>query len=93
MAFKPQYQNKSFMQVLSLKPSDVYEDTSGDKSYTHTQTVAATTWTVIHNMGRKPSVEIVDSTGVLVSAEVLHLDNNTTQINCSPALAGVANCS
>jgi hypothetical protein len=42
MAFKPQYQEKSFMQVLSLKPSDVYEDTSGDKSYTHTQSVAAT---------------------------------------------------
>jgi hypothetical protein len=81
------------MQVLSLKPSDVYEDTSGDKSYTHTQSVAATTWTVIHNMGRIPSIVVINGVnGNSVIGRISHIDNNTAVIHLKPAMAGTAHC-
>jgi hypothetical protein len=34
-----------------------------DAYYRHVQSVAAAVWTVVHNLGKFPSVSVVDSTG------------------------------
>lgn len=59
-------------------------------SYTHRQATPATTWTVIHNLGFRPNVAIVDSAGTEVIGDVDYLDDNTVQLHFSVPFAGEA---
>lgn len=63
-----------------------------DKTYVHTQSVAATVWTVSHNLGKKPAVTIVDTAGTEVVGRVDYLDNNTVRLTFSAAFSGEAYC-
>jgi len=66
---------------------------SGSSNYTHVQNVAATTWTVNHNLGRHPRVTIIRaSDGAVVYAAVTHLNANSLRIDFSEALAGRVYC-
>lgn len=58
--------------------------------FIHTQSLASTTWTVTHNMGKRPSVSIVDSSGYEVIASVNHVSVNQLVITFSSAFSGVA---
>jgi hypothetical protein len=59
-------------------------------SYVHTQSTASTTWTINHNLGYRPSVELLDSGGQEIEAGVSHPTINQTVITLSPASAGMA---
>jgi hypothetical protein len=61
-------------------------------SYTHTQASASATWTVAHNLGVKPSVQIYDTDDALVLADVAHLNVNTLTISFATPVAGTARC-
>lgn len=63
---------------------------SGDAYYTHSQGVAATTWTVVHNLGKFPAVTVVDSAGTTVEGTVDHIDINTLTINFAVPFSGTA---
>lgn len=63
---------------------------SGDLNYTHTQNSAATQWDVAHNLGKFPSVTVVDSGGSHVVGEILYLTINTLRLLFSAAFAGKA---
>lgn len=54
---------------------------TGDKNYVHTQNTAAAIWNITHNMGKKPSVTIIDSAGSMVFAKLVYVDSNVIQIN------------
>jgi hypothetical protein len=56
----------------------------------HTQTLASDTWTVAHNLGKNPSVSIVDSAEEEVIGEVQHVDVNNIIIRFSAAFSGKA---
>ena len=58
--------------------------------YTHTQSVASTTWTINHNLGYRPSVELIDAGGNEFSAEVAHPSLNTAVVTIKVAVAGTA---
>jgi hypothetical protein len=58
--------------------------------YTHNQTLASSTWTIVHNMGKNPSVSIVDSSGDEVEGEVMHVSNNQLTISFSAQFSGKA---
>lgn len=58
--------------------------------YTHTQGSAATTWTVNHNLGVRPAVDISNAGGQKVNAEVLHLSLNQAVISFVIPTAGTA---
>ena len=58
--------------------------------YVFTQTVAASTWTINHNLGHVPSVEVFDSGSQEVDADVSHPNSNQTVILFSVPLAGFA---
>ena len=58
--------------------------------FTYTQANAATTWTIIHNLGRYPSVTTQDTNGNEMYGEVAFLSLNTVAITFSAALAGIA---
>lgn len=55
-----------------------------------TQTTAATVWTIIHNLGRNPSVTIKDTAGDRIIADVVYDDDDSLTINFNVAIAGTA---
>lgn len=61
-----------------------------DKSYVHTQSLASIQWTVNHNLGKYPSVTIVDSAGDEVEGNVNHIGLNQLVISFSAAFGGRA---
>lgn len=63
---------------------------SMDKNYVHTQGVAASTWNVAHNLGKFPSVTVVDSANNVVVGAVEIIDNNNITLTFSGAFSGKA---
>ncbi len=62
----------------------------GDLTYHHTQSNAASVWTITHNLGKKPSVEIIDSAGDNWFGIVTYVNNNQLTITFSSAFSGNA---
>jgi hypothetical protein len=61
--------------------------------YTHTQASAASTWTINHNLGVKPTVDVFSVGGVQVFAEILQVTNNQVQAFFDSPFSGYAECS
>jgi len=59
-------------------------------TYTHSQMIPSSSWTINHNLGFEPAVSIVDSGGNVVFGDVLYLNNNSIQINFSAGFSGKA---
>lgn len=59
-------------------------------AFEHVQAVPAVTWTVTHNLGRYPSVTVIDTGGNVVLTQVSHLSINQLQIDVSAAFSGRA---
>lgn len=64
--------------------------TGSQSNYNHNQPTASATWTISHNLGYKPIVQIYDSGSQLVEADVSHLSVNTVVILFSTPTAGFA---
>jgi hypothetical protein len=62
----------------------------GLAAYVHTQSTPATTWTINHNLGRYPSVELFNSGMQEIDAEITHPSVNQTVVTLNPATAGLA---
>jgi len=62
----------------------------GSSSFLFTQSVPQSTWTVVHNLNRLPSVTIVDSTGREILADVHYDSNNQVTISMSAPIGGTA---
>jgi hypothetical protein len=56
----------------------------------HDQQVASASWVVVHNMGKKPSVSIVDTADDEVIGEVKYNSNNQLTITFSSPTSGKA---
>jgi hypothetical protein len=61
-----------------------------DLHYMHDQMVPSLLWTVTHNMGKYPSVGVVDSGGSEVEGLVSHVSTNQLTIEFSAAFSGFA---
>jgi hypothetical protein len=67
--------------VLPINVSRTEVKINGEKSsFVYNQAVAEVSWTVNHNMGKRPSVTTVDTTDRIVIGEVNYLDNETLVI-------------
>ena len=62
----------------------------GDLNFTFTQGTPATTWTITHNLGKFPSVSVVDTADTQVYGEVEYIDDNSLRITFSAAFGGKA---
>lgn len=51
---------------------------------------AALVWTINHNFGYRPSVELIDASGREVDAEIQHLSANTVRVTFLVPTAGIA---
>lgn len=59
-------------------------------NYTHTQSTAATVWTINHNLNRNPSVTTVDSAGNQIEGTVDYTSLDSLTITFTVAIAGYA---
>lgn len=60
--------------------------------FVFTQASPATEWVINHNLGFRPSVEIIDTGGNEVDAQVLHVSVNQARVYFNTATAGEARC-
>lgn len=58
--------------------------------YTHTQLSPALTWTINHNLGYRPSVDVFNAGGLSVIAEIAHLSTSSCEVRFSNSQAGFA---
>ena len=61
-----------------------------DKTFEFTQGVPATTWNIQHNLGKFPSVSVINNNNVVINGEVTYIDNNNVQLNFSAGFSGKA---
>jgi hypothetical protein len=58
--------------------------------FEHEQQQASATWVITHNLGRLPSVTIIDSGDNIVIGDVLYLNNNQVEISFTGSFSGKA---
>jgi hypothetical protein len=59
-------------------------------AYVHTQSSSSSTWTINHNLGFRPSVELLDSGSQEIDGDIAHPTINQTVVTLNPATAGLA---
>ena len=64
--------------------------TQGTPTYIFNQGVAATVWNVNHNLGKFPSVTVIDTANTVVNGEYEYIDSNNITLKFSAAFAGKA---
>jgi len=62
----------------------------GVPTFIFTQGVPDTVWDIEHNLGKFPSVSVVNNNDVVINGEVTYIDNNNIQLNFSAAFTGSA---
>ena len=62
----------------------------GAPTFIFTQGVAATTWNIQHNLGKFPSVSVINNNNIVINGEVTYVDNNNVQLNFSAGFSGKA---
>lgn len=60
------------------------------ENFVHNQLLAADTWNITHNLGKHPSVTVVDSAGTVVVGEIKYLDLNSIRITFTAEFSGKA---
>ena len=77
-------------EVLKYDGSKWVDGTDEGAGYVFTQSTAASTWTINHNLGHVPSVEVFDSGSQEIEADVTHPTVNRTVILFTVPTAGFA---
>ena len=62
----------------------------GDLSFEHNQSAASSTWLITHNLGKYPSVSVVDTAGSFVVGVVEYVNLNYLEIKFNAAFSGYA---
>lgn len=75
---------------ITMIPPEVIGGSGGSTTVPFFQTIPSNAWAINHNLGRFPSVTIVDSAGTQMYGAVEYIDDNNILISFSSALAGTA---
>lgn len=59
-------------------------------TYTYEQGIASATWEIQHNLGRHPSVVVVDSANSVIEPDVEYVDDNNIIVRFVGAMTGTA---
>jgi hypothetical protein len=62
----------------------------GTPTFQFTQGAPSTTWNIQHNLGKFPSITVIDTGNTVVNGEYTYTDNNNVVLNFSAAFAGKA---
>lgn len=63
---------------------------AADKNYVFIQSTPSATWNITHNLGKFPSVSVVDSANTVVYGDIDYIDNNSLTVTFSAAFGGKA---
>lgn len=70
---------------------ELTQDCFCDATFVYDQVVSADVWNVCHNLGKKPSVAVVNGLGqVITTASVEHIDNNILIVTLPAPATGKA---
>jgi hypothetical protein len=61
-----------------------------DKSFIFEQQVPASIWTIVHSLGKFPSVVVIDSAGTIVIGEISYTNINQIVLTFSSGFSGKA---
>lgn len=61
-------------------------------NYNHIQSSPSTTWTINHNLGKYPSIELLSVGLVKFNADITHTSLNQSIVYLLSAQAGIAQC-
>jgi len=75
--------------LLSLLTYDA-SASGGDKNFIFTQSTPSATWTVTHNLGKFPSVSVVNSSKAVVYGNINYINTNELTITFSAPFSGQA---
>lgn len=76
--------------IAELQRIEELIEQNSDKSFVFTQGIPSDKWSIAHNLGKFPSVAVVDSAGTEVIGDVQHIDDNNLTITFSSAFSGKA---
>ena len=62
----------------------------GVPTFVFTQGVPATVWNIQHNLGKFPSITVIDNADTVVTGEYTYIDNNNVTLTFSAGFAGKA---
>ena len=62
----------------------------GSPTFIFNQNTVATVWNIQHNLGKFPSITVIDTGDTVVTGEYTYIDNNNVQLNFSAGFAGKA---
>jgi hypothetical protein len=63
---------------------------SGGSTYTHNQEQPIQTWTITHDLGKFPSVSVVNNNNVLMYGDIAYVNDNKITITFSAGFSGKA---
>ena len=63
---------------------------TGDKNFIYTKGTPDKIWDITHNLGKYPSVTIVDSAGSVVVGDITYVSENNLKVTFSAAFGGTA---
>lgn len=82
--------SKILLHITSAGQQGLQGPPGVDVNYVHVQNLPASVWTVNHNLGKFPSVEIVDSAGSRVYCDIDFTDTNSLILTFSAPFGGRA---
>jgi hypothetical protein len=82
-------QVRPFNTAAAASPAVVNVGTSF-QYFVFNQNSPSATWSITHNLGRRPSVTVVDSAGTVVIGEVTYTSDNALTIQFSAGFSGQA---
>ena len=82
--------NKPSINGVILEGDLLSEDLGIDRTYVFEQTVASAEWDITHNLGKRPSVTIVDSAGTVVVGDIRYLSDDRVILSFAGAFSGTA---
>ena len=63
---------------------------TGDLHFTYVQGVPSTSWNIQHNLGKFPSITVIDSAGTVVTGQYTYNNINNVTLTFSALFAGTA---
>jgi len=76
--------------VVPELPSSVSTVRNNVRAVQYSQTDPRATWTITHNLGYRPSVEVFNSAWEEIDAEIIHLTKNSVRIKFTLPISGYA---
>lgn len=59
-------------------------------TFVFTQSAPSALWLIVHNLGRYPSVTVIDSSGSIAEGDITYTDGDTLSVAFSASFSGVA---